>query len=157
MKKNLMFILMALFAIVFTSCDPKEPEQVKPTLQWNLTAIAEGEGIVEVGFPTGTISINGIAEVQFVTTNDTINLCSAELLNYEAVLAEPNNYTEEQVEAANEVNNSIIYVKELEGDWSVDIKGYAKYGTIYIMINEHFPEEIELTDEIEIDTIVELN
>jgi hypothetical protein len=156
MKKNLMFILMALFSITLTSCNQKEHEQVKPTLQWNLTAVAEGEGIVEVGFPTGTISIDGIAEVRFVTTNDTINLRSVKLLNYEDVLAEPNNYTKEQVEADNEVNNSVIYVKQLEGDWLVDIKGYAKYGTIYIMIDEHFPEEVELTDEIEIDTIVEL-
>lgn len=149
--KRIFVLMLALMAAMFISCDrgtqPSDGQTTQPTIQWNLTAAVEGDGLIEVGFPTGSIRANAAGEVVFNTCSDSLVLRSVNAVTCDEVINNPEVYTEDQIEAANEVKNSIIYINAIEGDWKVDITGYAKYGTIYIMIDEHFPKDVDCIDE----------
>lgn len=143
MKKQ--FLLVALIAIViclFISCnrDEKQQEQVQTQVEWNVTADASGCGSIIIGFPTGNVEINGSAQVcigSYNVPNENITLVS-----YKDVIETPDAYSEQAVEAANNIaNKSFFHIDTIEGNWNVNIVGYAKIDKIYIAIDERWPEK----------------
>lgn len=138
MKKILSFLAIAITALLLTAC-----KETQTGIVWNLKAEAAGNGEVVATFPTGSLTAKGDATVVVRSSTDPL-LVDAPVLG--AVLAAPQEYDEETVEFAEEVEQkfeSAFNVEVLEGEWKVDIVGYAKHPVtgLYILIDQHWPEQ----------------
>lgn len=100
-------------------------------------------------FDHGRFEINGKAEAILTIANDTVvNLLPNSAVNYKDVLMCPSNYTEAEVAGATKVDSAVNSSKIITatGKWEVTVTGYAKYGEIYFVIDEHWPKDNTNTD-----------
>lgn len=144
MKKIFSILAAALLvATAFTATSCKK----SPDILWNVQAQASGNGKIIVTYPTGNpgLVVEGVATATATTTNDSTVLvfaAPADALFAEDVLANPDAYSKQDVKDAealmNEVNNKAVEF-HAEGEWEASVTGYAKYGQMYFVINEHWP------------------
>jgi len=153
--KKLYFLLMLVVALAFTSCESCENEDgTNAPIQYNIEVGANGEGNLVMSYPTGKLNLKGAAK--FTATSAMEDTAAVNAPCFKAVLANPNDYSEETVEFANQVN-SAFNVDTLEGTWHVDVVGYAKWNNIYLVIDEHWPAESDTVapcDSLAVDTVV---
>jgi len=139
--KKFYFLLMLVVALAFTSCESCEgtKDDATASITWNIDLNAKGEGKLVVSYPTGRLTLDGAASFDATSSNDSVlNAILESAPTYNAIMANPANYSDEQVYVANEFK-SAFHVDTLAGTWELNAVGYAKYGNIYIVIDEHLP------------------
>jgi len=146
MKK--IFSILAIVCAILSMSSCKTNSQL---VVWNATVNAQGEGKVNVTFPTGGFVADGNATVTVHSTNDTTAVPA--VLFAEEVLANPKAFTAEQVKFAKFATakfEDAYSVTEVEGTWSVDIEAYALQPEtgLYIVIKKHWPEEPQPVDSV---------
>ena len=127
-------MFMLAVAFTFTSCN----KETTTPIQYSVEVAANGEGTFVMSYPTGNLNLKGAASL--CATSAIENTLAVNAPNYQAVLANPNDFSDETVEFANQVN-SAFHVDTLEGTWHVDVVGYAKWNNIYLVIDEHWPAD----------------
>ena len=132
MKKIISFICMAAALVAFASC------RQTPTIEWSLTAAAEGDGLVTVSYPTGAFTADGKARVEATTAHIDTTVANGALTLTNGLASDD----KEVVEAATAVSEQLglTSVDVLKGEWRVDVTGFAKYGQIIFAIDEHWPK-----------------
>lgn len=146
MKRLFIMASMVIALCAFVSCNgnDKQKEEAAPAVEWNVTADASGNGNIVIGFPTGSIQIDGTATVGIGSASE--NVENIAMVACQEVIENPENYTEQAVEVANEIaNKTFFHVDTMSGKWNVNITGYAKVDKIYIVIDEHWPAQEDTT------------
>jgi hypothetical protein len=145
MKKLIGLVLIALVAtMAFTmqSCDPEKnasKESNAMPLLYDLTATATGQ--VEFNWLNGGATIDGNATIYQCndTTKKIATLASTD--NNGILLQDALESDADSIKNAAETVQGLLKVKGIAGNYHLTLKGYVKYGPIYLVIDEEYPKD----------------
>jgi len=145
MKKLIGLFLIAIVAtMAFTmqSCDPEKntsKEGNAMPLIYDLTATATGQ--VEFKWMNGGANINGDATIY--QCNDTTKKVFALMSdNKDAILLQDALESKtDSIKNAAETVQGLLEVKGIAGNYHLTLKGYVKYGPVYLVIDEEYPKD----------------
>jgi len=138
MKKILALFSMILLLSSCTSCEStNNVDPNKIDLIYNVTAEAKGK--VDFSWFNGGANVDGYAKVY--QSNDTLVQIKSNLYDNSISLEVAKKSNDSKVvEVANKVSE-LIKVNGVEGEYELSIKGYVKYGSIVLNIDERYPKK----------------